>query len=152
MPNKNVCLELRRICESDPKRMLKPAKVVRAAENPKSPLHRCFTWDNAVAGQKYRLIEARQLIASYRVFADESSEVAAPVFINLPADRAGGRGYRFVEDVVAKAELRSQMLDMAVKELDDAKQRYRMLNELAGTFGRYEKDRKHIVKKMTAKP
>ena len=36
--------------------------IVKNAENEKSPLHNHFTWDNKIAGQKYREEEARYLI------------------------------------------------------------------------------------------
>jgi hypothetical protein len=39
-----------------------PHSVVAAAQDPGSPLHSQFTWDDAIAGAKYRLIQANRLI------------------------------------------------------------------------------------------
>lgn len=39
-----------------------PQAVVQAARSEKSPLHSHFEWDDTVAGEKFRLDQARQLI------------------------------------------------------------------------------------------
>jgi len=41
--------------------------VVQAATDPEHPLHNRLTWDDAVAGAKYRVHEARNLIRSVKV-------------------------------------------------------------------------------------
>lgn len=45
---------------------LTPANVVRAATDPSHALHDRFEWDDAVAGEKYRLGQARQIIRVVR--------------------------------------------------------------------------------------
>lgn len=39
---------------------VKPRQIVDYAKNPETELHKCFTWDNDVAAEKWRLYEARQ--------------------------------------------------------------------------------------------
>jgi len=46
---------------------LTPDLVVQDAEDADSPLHELFEWDDGVAGHKYRLDQARQVITSVRV-------------------------------------------------------------------------------------
>lgn len=48
-------------------RELTPQLVVEVARDPANPLHDRFEWDDSVAGEKYRLSQARQLIRSVRV-------------------------------------------------------------------------------------
>lgn len=47
-----------------------PEVVVQAAFSVKSPLHAYFEWDDSVAGTKYRLEQARQLIMTVRVVSE----------------------------------------------------------------------------------
>lgn len=46
---------------------LTPGIVVEEATPETSPLHGHFEWDNGVAGHKYRLVQARQLIRSCKL-------------------------------------------------------------------------------------
>lgn len=41
---------------------LKPEDVLDDARNPNSPLHDCFTWDDSIAAEAYRLIQAKAVI------------------------------------------------------------------------------------------
>lgn len=73
---------------------LTPALVVEAATNPASPLHSEFTWDNSVAAQKYREVQARRLIRSVEVrVTHEDHTIAAPVFVRDSRVPAGQQGY-----------------------------------------------------------
>ena len=46
---------------------LTPGLVVDTARDPKNPLHSCFEWDDTVAAEKYRIVQAGQLIRSVKV-------------------------------------------------------------------------------------
>lgn len=37
-----------------------PADIVELAEDPGSELHKCFEWDDSIAADKYRLIQAQK--------------------------------------------------------------------------------------------
>lgn len=47
--------------------ILTPPVVVEEARSVESPLHSHFEWDDTVAGEKYRLVQASELIRSVRV-------------------------------------------------------------------------------------
>lgn len=46
---------------------LTPELVVDEARNPDHPLHHRFDWDDVVAGEKWRRVQAGELIRSVRV-------------------------------------------------------------------------------------
>jgi hypothetical protein len=72
---------------------LTAADVVAAARPARSPLHRFFTWDQAVAADKCRLDEARRLIRSYEyVVTTTPFVIRAPVYVRDPSV-AGEQGY-----------------------------------------------------------
>lgn len=56
---------------------LTPQRVVKAAEDERSPLHDYFEWDDTKASDKYRLLQARVLIKRVRVVI-ETTELAPP--------------------------------------------------------------------------
>lgn len=46
---------------------LTPPLVVEAARSPQHPLHARFEWDDSIAAEAYRLVQARELIRAVRV-------------------------------------------------------------------------------------
>ncbi len=46
---------------------ISPPIVLEDARDPKSPLHNAFEWDDSIAGEKYRLEQAGDIIRCYKV-------------------------------------------------------------------------------------
>ncbi len=82
---------------------LRPSDVVNEARSRHSPLHDCFVWDDTEAAEKYRHVQARQLIRSYKIVVNVRGSVTimAPRFVHSPKLSPGEEGY------VALAKLRS---------------------------------------------
>ena len=51
-----------------------PQIVLEAAKNPKHVLHREFEWDNGKAAHRYRLDQARTIIASIRIVVETNNK------------------------------------------------------------------------------
>jgi len=60
-PSEAMKQELRRLSEKGGG-TLTPSRVVDVARSPLNPLHKYFEWDDAVAAEKYRQDQARELI------------------------------------------------------------------------------------------
>lgn len=93
----------RRIQELSRKRegRIAPEDVVEDARSKKSPLHKCFDWDDASAAAKHRLHTARQLITSVRVnIVYETQEISVVGYARDP-DLYGTQtsGYREIERI-----------------------------------------------------
>lgn len=129
--NKTIS-ELKRIA-ADNNGLLEPATVVREAQPTSSPLHSRFCWDNTEAAHNYRLWQARHLI---RVVVEVIDGVkgAHEVFVSLASDRKGEGGYRVMTEVLSNAQMRAQMLQDALTELNLFQQKYARLKELASVF------------------
>ena len=54
-----------------------PYQIVEKARNSETELHKCFTWDNTVAADKWRLHEARHIV-SCLVIRREVADVDKP--------------------------------------------------------------------------
>lgn len=101
--------------------------VLSEAASPSSPLHRHFEWDDSVAGQKYRLEQARDLIRSVRIeVLDDSPSGPRRVRAYLNAVDESGRSYRRTEDVVANDRLRSDVMASWEREINALKARNKL--------------------------
>lgn len=131
MKRNPVIIELKRIADENGG-VLKPESVVEEARPKSSPLHKRFTWDNSKAAHEYRLWQARQLI---RVVVETIEGVKGrhEVFVSLSNDRKEG-GYRVMTDVLTDAQMRRQMIDDALRELEWFQNKYSRLRELSNVF------------------
>jgi len=87
--------ELSRLTEEGGGTLL-AVRVVDAARPPRSTLHRYFEWDDSIAGEAYRLIQAGALIRSVRVISTiETIHIATPKYVhNAELVETGRAGYR----------------------------------------------------------
>jgi hypothetical protein len=111
---------------------LTPAAVVADAVSAGSPLHPCFTWDDAEAARKRRDDEARGLIRSVCVLPAGASEpVLRHVNVVLPDV---GHAYVTTERAGADEDLRGQVERDALAAIDAYTRRYRGILALAPIF------------------
>lgn len=74
--------------------VLTPRAVVKDAKNPKSPLHSEFEWDDSAAAERYRLAQARDLIARVHVHVEtRTRHVRVPEYVRNPDADAREQGY-----------------------------------------------------------
>jgi hypothetical protein len=114
-----------------------PAVVVDYAKrNKRSALHKEFEWNNTKAAQKFRLDQARHLIRLYvNVIETENGDIPARMYVSLEGDRrSSGGGYRTLTSVMTNEELRGQLLQQALDELQRVRRKYQTLQELAPVF------------------
>lgn len=141
MKNLTVIKELNRISQENGGLLL-PEHVVKAARSKSSPLHSKFEWDNNRAASAYRLSQARQLISvCVQILPGANKPVS--IFVSLSTDRTRrGGGYRSMVSVCSNSELREQMLQDALHELNAIQQKYEGLKQLAGVFVAVRKARR----------
>ena len=101
--------------------LITPAVVIHTALHAKSPLHKFFTWDDRKAADKYRLVEARQLICSVYVrHADSEESVPVRAFVNIKVDGdddATPQGYVSQTTMLKAPNLQQQILTYAKNQL-----------------------------------
>lgn len=116
--------------------VLPPASVVDYARDPATALHEYFEWDDAAAGEKYRIDQARTLIrATVTVQNINNRDRRIQAFVSIIDDRRNkGGGYRTTVEVMSSEQMRERMLETAKMELAGFKKRYRDLTELADLF------------------
>jgi hypothetical protein len=105
---------------------LTPAAVVDAARPKSHPLHERFEWDNRVAGEAWRRVQASELIRSVRVVYregdDESPSRSVRAFHAVRDEE--GHGYEAAEDVAADPIKRAIVLRDMEREWHQMHRRY----------------------------
>ena len=107
--------------------------VVEASKEADSPLHSMFLWGNdAAAAQLGRLEIARRLIVSVRILPETAQ--ALGVNVEMRKFHGTGDGYKDLQTLMNKDELRRMLLRSALRELQSLQRRYSQLTELAAIF------------------
>jgi hypothetical protein len=113
-----------------------PEAIVEASEPEEAPLHNEFEWDDAKAGKKYRLDQARYIVRSIEVVRVEMPDIQSRAYEATYAsteeiDLQPRKVYRTTEDILADPIARAELLQQFLQDIDALKRRYAMLSELA---------------------
>lgn len=109
-----------------------PKEIVNKARNEDTELHKCFEWDDKIAGEKFRELQAGNILRLL-VVKEEEPPTDRPEIRVLQVTEPGG-GYKPVEVILRKEEEYTALLARAYAELRAFKIKYAMLTELADIF------------------
>lgn len=113
-------------------RPIAPLDIVKEAAKPDSPIRASMLWDDKIAGHKYRLQQARELLGGLQLvqvrMADGTREVGRALY-NI--QRGEHRGYSAVARVLGESYLKSQVLLESKRDLERCLQRYRHIVALS---------------------
>jgi hypothetical protein len=131
---------------------LEPKMLLEKAKNPKDLMYPCFDWDNKSAANKWRMQQARTIIASVVVtYIKDDEKIETRAFVNIahdekgnltrnPFKRATGQSYYVtVSKALSSPALRIYTLESALQELEQFQRKYAHLTELAGVFAQLKK-------------
>ena len=107
-----------------------PADIVEAAKNKNSELHKCFTWDDTAAAEKWRKQEARVLIGNLVIKVETSDEK----IVNVRVVESTSTGYAPTAIVVKSKSDYADLLARAKAELQAFKTKYSVVKELQSIF------------------
>lgn len=116
---------------------LEPQDIVAASRDPEATLHPVFEWDDAVAAEAYRVDQARYVIRSLVVQISKAPD-APPVRAFVSVTRDTDRSYTSTTHALADPDLRQQVLERALAELQSWRRRYSELVELAQVFAQID--------------
>jgi hypothetical protein len=94
---------------------LEPKRIVDTARDKKHPLHVHFEWDDILAGEAYRLEQARSLVRIVRVVDEEVDEGSTRAFISVNLPKSGV-SYRTASDVRNSRDLAEAVLAQAERD------------------------------------
>ena len=130
------------------KQHLPAEKVVERAQDPLSPLHDAFTWDDTRAAHLQRLSEATHLLRSIQVTitTPRNKEVTMRMTVTREKPRQPGKYfYTTTEYALSDEELRAEVLRQAIRDLIAFRRKYAELSELAQVFTVIEKVRRRAA-------
>ena len=109
---------------------VKPEQLVNfARDNEESELHKCFTWDDSVAAEKYRIYEARQVFCNLKIEIREP-EKQEPKQLRI-SYKTDGAGYKPTTIILQNPDEYDKLLERVRKELRTFSNKYSYLKEFS---------------------
>lgn len=106
--------------------------LVDASRDEGAPLHSYFEWDDAIAGEKYREVQAGRIIRAVMWRSDDNEESKEPQVRGwLPVTQGEKRSYVNVQLVASTPEYLDQILSDAYRDAAAFKRKYSALKEVA---------------------
>lgn len=109
-----------------------PQAVLERARDESSELHKCFTWDDSIAAEKWRISEARLVTRQLVIKEVEVPKDRPEIRLFYKTDNESG--YKPTEIIVRKEDEYKKLLASAYAELRAFKRKYSMLKELQEIF------------------
>ena len=119
---------------------LTASELVNESRPENAPLHAEFEWDNAVAGEKYREHQARNIIHSLVIVTEQQEP--QKVYYHLYKDEPR---YKSVEVILQNPDETEVMLKNAKREMEAFAKRYRRLEALTRVVEVIEETLKEIA-------
>lgn len=116
--------------------VLTPELVVEESRSETAVLHSCFEWDDQKAANKYRVVQAHQILRTItaRIPSNEGTEpVAVRAFVHIDGN------YESVAKAIAVPDMYQSLLNDAMKEMESFRQKYRTIQELSSVILAMEK-------------
>jgi len=123
--------------------------LVEDARQASAPTHDFFEWDDTEAAAQYRLNQARYLLRSIHVVVEHNereTETRAFVRVNVQEqDKEVRRVYTSVQYALSEDQLRAQVIEEALRQLENWRKRWAEYDELATVFSAVDKARALLV-------
>ena len=119
--------EIMEIC--DDVESASPQAILEKARDETTELHRCFTWDDSIAAEKWRINEARLVTRQLVIKEVEVPKDRPEIRLFYKTDNESG--YKPTHIIVQQEDEYKQLLTRAWQELESFKRKYSMLNELS---------------------
>lgn len=107
---------------------ISPDEVLEMARDESTELHKCFDWDDSSAAEKFRKIQARDVIRFIVIKEEEKPEDRPQIKVFHVTEKTGG--YKPIEFIVKHEDEYKALLERAWAELRAFKVKYSMLEEL----------------------
>lgn len=108
--------------------------VVEKAKDESSEMHSCFEWDDAVAGHKYRLSQAGNMVRQLVIVREEKDKEKKTDIRMFVSTGEKNNTYAPTKLVVRRQDEYEALLERAKSELSAFKKKYRILSELEEIF------------------
>lgn len=106
---------------------VKPQQIVDKARDKSTELHKCFTWDDKTAADKWRLHEARNVVCCLVIHREPEQQDKPEIRYFHKNDDSG---YKVASYIFTHADEHEKLLQAAYADLQAFKRKYESLQEL----------------------
>lgn len=115
-----------------------PHAVVEKAKKSRSVMHKHFEWDDSLAGEKYRMEQARKLVRSIEIIHIKAPNIPAKAYsvVTKPSREPGPprKVYQSTEEALQDPVHRDEILGNAIRDALSYRRKYASLQELSKVF------------------
>ncbi len=118
-----------------------PSLIVDSSRTEESPLHNYFEWDDSIAGEQYRRVQAgtilRTIVLVKASGVEEEEPIRVRAFMNIQEEDDEGdvrSMFMSVGRVMENDSYRNYVLEQALRELGSFRRKYAQLKELDDVF------------------
>ncbi len=113
---------------------INPAILVDKSRDQQSPTHECFEWNDSIAAEEYRVVQAREVMRFIVTVAEAEEEPREVRAFYSVADKTEPSQTFYIsrDKALADEEYREYILNQARNELESFRRKYEHLAELAG--------------------
>lgn len=123
--------DAQRVADEIGENSITPEQVLEKARNDEnSELHKCFEWNDGIAAEKYRLIQARKIIINLAYVPKEKTDEPVRCF-QITREKSV---YMPTKQFLVNNDEYQDLLKRAKLELESFKRRYATLSELETVF------------------
>jgi hypothetical protein len=128
-----VAEEIKIISGNDPDNKFTPEGLVNYGKNPKTELHKCFEWNDAVAGECWRINQAQGIIRNLAIVVkkDDSPKTEPTAVRMFVSTGERDSTYKATLEVVQNVDEYKKLLQQAYADLQVFKKKYQTIKELA---------------------
>lgn len=123
-------------CANEIGEVTTPEKVVEIARDEGTELHKCFEWNDTIAAEKYRVVQAREVLRSIVIRVteeahEEGERKSQEIVMRKYESGAERKEYKSVQMIVQNVDEHQKLIAQAKRELESFRKRYEGILELA---------------------
>ena len=126
--------------------LLSPQIIVDDARPIEAPLHPCFEWEDKIAAEEYRKQQAGKMLRHLIIVIKKNkTDLQTRAYVNIKTEE--GRGYIPINIVLSQPDLKEQLLETALKDIEIWQNKYNTLKELSSLYEVINKEKRYIKEK-----
>lgn len=119
--------EIMEICDN--LKSAAPQDILEKARDSSTELHKCFTWDDAVASEKWRLQEARNIVCNLKIVDKREDKKPETVPIRVFYKTDDQSGYKPTKLILKNPDEYKKLVERCRNELLTLKSKYQTVSE-----------------------
>ena len=119
--------EIMEICEE--LESATPQQILEKARDSNTELHKCFTWDDTEAAEKWRISEARAVVRNLKIIEQNPDKQSDPTTIRVFYKTDNESGYKPTKLILKKPDEYKSLVERCRSELLAIKQKFNSISE-----------------------